>query len=143
MLVSSASTARRDDLTTTPVEALPSVSADCPLARAAARALGLDEDCYEVLLLEVLRREAPKRHPDGEGLLRDFARDRALLDRISALGPAAHEVYERYYRRGVERCAPLIQSGQWWRAFLIERVAFRRIEKRYPESLEEGSTQRV
>ncbi len=143
MLVSSTSRTKGDALTTTPAEGLPLVPADCPLARAAARTLGLDEDCYEVLLLEVLRREAPKGHPDGEGLLRDFARDRALLGRISALGPAAHGVYERYYRRGVERCAPLIQSGQWWRAFLIERVAFRRIEKRYPESLEEGSTQSV
>ena len=119
------------------------VPAACPLARAAARALNLDEDCYEVLLLEVLRREAPKGHPDGEGMLRDFARDRALLDRISALGPAAHEVYERYYRRGVKRSAPLIQSGQWWRAFLIERVAFRRIERSYPQVLEEGTLHRV
>ncbi len=136
-------TTRGDDLTTAPAEGLALMPAACPLARVAARALGLAEDSYEVLLLEVLRREAPKGHPDEEELLRDFGRDQALLDRISSLGPAAHGVYERYYRRGVERSAPLIQSGQWWRAFLIERVAFRRIEKRHPQSLEEGSAQRV
>ena len=106
-------TTRRIDLTTTAAEGPALVPAACPLARAAARALGLDEDSYEVLLLEVLRREAPKGHPDGEDLLRDFDRDQEILARISCLGPSAHGVYERYYRRGVQRCAPLIQSGQW------------------------------
>jgi hypothetical protein len=138
-------TTRRDDLpTTTPAERAAQASA-CPLARAAARTLGLDEGRYEVLLLEVLRREVPKGHPDEAGLVADFGRDLALLGKLSALPPddLLRESYERYYRRGVERCAPLIQSGQWWRAFLIERVAFRRIERSYPQVLEEGALHRV
>ena len=129
----------------TSAERVAQASAACPLARAAARTLGLDEGRYEVLLLEVLRREAPKGHPDEAELVADFGRDLALLGRLCALPPddLLRESYERYYRRGVERCAPLIQSGQWWRAFLTERVAFRHLERRYPEVLEEGAVQRV
>lgn len=131
--------------TTNPAGQVAQASPACPLARAAARTLGLDEGRYEVLLMEVLRREATKGHPDEAGLLADFGRDLALLGKLSALPPGEplRESYERYYRRGIERCAPLIQSGRWWRAFLVERAAFRRLERRYPELLEEGAIQRV
>ncbi|MDP9474870.1 MAG: hypothetical protein M3R38_04140 [Actinomycetota bacterium] len=130
---------------TVPAERVGQEASACPLARAAARTLGLDEGCYEVLLSEVLRREAPKGHPNEAGLLADFGRDMALLGKLSALPPdeTLRESYERYYRRGVERCVPLTQSGQWWRALLIERVAFRRIERSYPQVLEEGALHRV
>lgn len=138
-------TIRGDSPTTAPARRVAREASAWPLARAAARTLGLDEGCYEVLLLEVIRREAPKGHPNEAGLLADFRRDLALLGKLSALPPdeTLRESYERYYRRGVQRCAPLIQSGQWWRAFLIERVAFRRIERSYPQILEEGALHRV
>ena len=134
-------TDRGDSPTTAPAGRVAREASACPLARAAARTLGLDE----VLHFEVLRREASKGHPNEAGLLADFGRDLALLGKLSARPPdeTLRESYERYYRRGVQRCAPLIQSGQWWRAFLIERVAFRRIERSYPQVIEEGALHRV
>lgn len=110
----------------------------CPLARAAARALGLDEVPYDVLLLEVLRREAPKGQPDAEAMLSDFQRDLSVLGRLSRMGAAGRSILEHYYERGVSSCAPLIQSGAWWRAVVLERVTFRRIERLVYETPEEG-----
>ena len=115
--------------------------APCPLARAAARAVGLDEGSYEVLLLEVLRRECPKGRPDAEAMLSDFRRDLAVLWRLSRMGAEGLPVLEHYYRRGVEASAPLIQNGAWWRAIVLERVTLRRIEKLVAEKPEEGMVQ--
>ncbi len=105
----------------------------CFVTSACVEACGLPDDCYELCLLRLFRREYVAKRPDGARVLAEYEEKAPkIVSAIDALGPGkAHDVYQDLYERGVKRSVCLIQNGLWGEAYELYRVICEELEKTY------------
>lgn len=112
----------------------------CLITEACVRAHGLSDDCYELSLLRLFRREYVEKLPEGEEVLAEYARKAPkIVATIDAL-PAAEAlpVWEHLYRRGIRRSVALIKDGRWDEAYTVYREMCRELEARFLPAPERG-----
>ncbi len=125
--------------------ARPSAGIGCFITAACVEAMSLPDDCYELMLLRLFRREYVERLPDGAQVLAEY-REKAprIVDAINALGPeAAREVWDDLYRNGVRRSVELITNGAWDEAYDLYRRTCADLETRFLAGDRGGKEARV
>jgi hypothetical protein len=133
LYTSKSSLRRKDYLGNHRGGARPSAGIGCFIAAACTEARGLPDDCYELMLLRLFRREYVEKLPDGAQVLAEY-REKAprIVDAINALGPeAAREVWEELYRTGVKRSVELITNGAWDEAYDLYRRTCADLQTRF------------
>ena len=113
--------------------AKPSAGIGCFVTAACVEAMSLPDDCYELMLLRLFRREYVEKLPDGAQVLAEY-REKAprIVDAINALGPeAARGVWDDLYRNGVRRSVELITNGAWDEAYDLYRRTCADLETRF------------
>lgn len=108
-------------------------SSACFVTSACVEARGLSDDCYELCLLRLFRREYVAKRPDGPYVLAEYEEKAPkIVSAIDAFGPdKARVIYEDLYKRGVERSVRLIQNGLWREAYDLYRTICEELEKTY------------
>lgn len=105
----------------------------CFITTACVAAKRLPDDCYELNLLRMFRREYVSRRPDGADILTAYD-DKApkIVRAIDALGYAeSRQVYEYLYEEGVKKSVELIVNGLWDEAFAVYLTMCEQLEKRF------------
>jgi hypothetical protein len=105
----------------------------CFVTSACVESRGLPNDCYELCLLRLFRREYVAKRPDGARVLAEYE-DKApkIVSAIDALGrEKAKDVYGDLYERGVKRSVCLIQNGLWGEAYELYRAICEELEETY------------
>lgn len=112
----------------------------CFITEACVRARGLSEDCYELSLLRLFRREYVEKLPEGEEVLAEYAlKAPKIVAAIDALSPeGAYPVWEHLFRNGVRRSVALITNGLWDEAYAVYREMCRELEARFLLGLGRG-----
>ena len=105
----------------------------CYITAACVIGMGHAEDCYELSLLRLFRREYVEKLPGGPAVL---ARHGELAPRIvaavEALGPdASRAVWRELYRAGVAPAVRLIKGGHWDEAYDLYRSKREDLEARF------------
>lgn len=105
----------------------------CYITGACTRARGLPDDCYELSLLRLFRREYVQRLPAGPRLLAEYGEKAPrICAAIDALGERhALEVYDDLYTRGVRPSVSSIVNGRWDEAYVIYRTMCEELEERF------------
>jgi hypothetical protein len=111
----------------------PSSLGGCYITTACAEARGLPDDCYELSLLRMFRREYVGKLPDGQEVLAEYrAKAPRIVAAINALPPAeALPIWEDLYERGVRPAVTLITNGAWDAAFALYRGMCAELEERF------------
>ena len=125
--------------------AKPSAGIGCFITAACVEAMDLQDDCYELMLLRLFRREYVEKLPDGAQVLAEY-REKAprIVDAINTLGPeAAREVWDDLYRNGVRRSVELITNGAWDEAYDLYRRTCADLETRFLAGDQGGKEARV
>ncbi len=108
----------------------PGYSSPCYITEAATRARGLPDDCYELAVLRMFRREYVAALPEGEEVLADY-RERApkIVRAIEQLsGEGSRKVWECLYVTGIVPAVLFITSGEWEEAYRLYRSMCGEIE---------------
>lgn len=105
----------------------------CYITSACTRARGLADDCYELSLLRMFRREYVEGLPAGPELLAEYrAKAPRICAAIDALGERrALEVYDDLYTRGIRPSIESIVNGRWDEAYGIYRTMCEELEERF------------
>jgi hypothetical protein len=105
----------------------------CFVTSACVEARRLPDDCYELCLLRLFRREYVAKRPDGVQVLAEYEEKAPkIVSAIAALGPEkAQDVYGDLYERGVSRSVSLIQNGLWGEAYELYRAICEELEETY------------
>lgn len=108
-------------------------SSACFVTSACVEARGLPDDCYELCLLRLFRREYVAKRPDGARVLAEYEEKAPkIVSAINTLGPEkARAIYEDLYERGAERSVRLIQNGLWGEAYDLYQAICEELEKIY------------
>jgi hypothetical protein len=111
----------------------PSSLRGCFMTTACVEARGLPDDCYELSLLRLFRREYVAKLPDGQEVLAEYrAKAPRVVAAINALPPSeALATWEDLYERGVRPAVTLITNGAWDEAFAIYRGMCAELEERF------------
>ena len=112
----------------------------CFITTAVTRAAGLPDDCYELSVLRMFRREYVAALPDGESILVDY-REKApkviqAIDELS--GEDSQNVWECLYAAGIVPAVLLITSGQWDAAHGIYRRMCEELQELFLEDALDG-----
>jgi hypothetical protein len=111
----------------------PRIKSICFITTACAEARGLPDDCYELRLLRLFRKEYVAKLPNGEEILAEY-REKApkVVAAVEALGEEeAARVWEDLYERGVARSVALILNGAWDEAFEVYATTCQELEARF------------
>jgi hypothetical protein len=125
--------------------AKPSAGIGCFITAACVEAMDLRDDCYELMLLRLFRREYVEKLPDGAQVLAEY-REKAprIVDAINALGPeAARGVWDDLYRNGVRRSVELITNDAWDEAYDLYWRTCADLETRFLAGDQGGKEDRV
>ena len=110
------------------------------ITEAASRGAGLAEDCYELSVLRMFRREYVAALPDGEKVLSDYEKKAPkviqAIDELS--GEDSQKVWECLYVAGIVPAVLLITRGQWDMAYQLYRSMFGELEAIFLEGHLEG-----
>ena len=112
----------------------------CFIIEACVRARGLPDDCYELSLLRLFRREYVEKLPEGEAVLAEYARKAPkVVAAIDAL-PAAEacSIWEHLFHGGIRRSVALIKGGLWDEAYAVYRGMCEELEARFLPAPERG-----
>ena len=112
----------------------------CFITTAVTRAAGLPDDCYELSVLRMFRREYVAQLEDGERVLLDY-REKAprVIQAIDTLsGEDSQKVWECLYVAGIVPAVLLITSGKWEEAYAIYRQMCEEIEALFLEGQMDG-----
>ena len=91
----------------------------CFITTAVTRAAGLPDDCYELSVLRMFRREYVAALADGEKVLADYrAKAPKVIQAIDELpGEGSQKVWECLYAASVVPAVLLVTRGQWDEAY--------------------------
>jgi hypothetical protein len=92
-----------------------------------------EENCYEVRLFRLFRKEYVSGLPDGEGLVADYDERAPKVVRAIERRADAREVYLDLYERFVGPCVVLILGGQWEEAYEVYGRMRQETESRFLE----------
>ena len=110
------------------------------ITEAATRGAGLSEDCYELSVLRMFRREYVAALPDGEKVLSDYEEKAPkviqAIDELS--GEDSQKVWECLYVAGIIPAVLLITSGKWDEAYGIYRSMCEELDELFLEENLEG-----
>lgn len=112
----------------------------CFISTAVTRAAGLSDDCYELSVLRMFRREYVGSLPDREKVLADY-RERApkIVRAIDELpGDEPQRVFECLYAAGIVPAVQLITDGEWEEAYHLYCSMCRELEAIFLEESPEG-----
>lgn len=112
----------------------------CFITTAVTRAAGLPDDCYELSVLRMFRREYVAALPDGEAVLADY-REKAprIVEAIDELpGEDPQRVFECLYVAGIVPAVLLVTSGEWDEAYRLYRSVCHELEAIFVEEHLDG-----
>ena len=110
------------------------------ITRAAMRGAGLPEDCYELSVLRMFRREYVGALEDGEAVLSEYA-DKApqITQAIDGLsGEDSRKVWECLYVAGLIPAVLLITAGRWEQAYQLYRSLLHELQEIFLKGNLEG-----
>lgn len=107
---------------------------------AATRGAGLAEDCYELSVLRMFRREYVGALEDGEQVLIEYGEKAPQITQaIEELsGEDQAKVWEFLYVAGIVPAVLLITRGQWNEAYRLYRSTFEELQAVFLEGNLEG-----
>ena len=110
------------------------------ITRAVMRGAGLSEDCYEMSVLRMFRREYVGAMEDGEAVLSEYEEKAPQITQaIDGLsGEDSQKVWECLYVAGIVPAVLLITSGKWEEAYAIYRQMCEEIEALFLEGQMDG-----
>ncbi len=116
----------------------------CFITTAVLRAAGLADDCYELSVLRMFRREYVAALPEGEKVLADY-REKApriirAIDELS--GEDSQKVWWCLYTTGIVPAVLLITSGEWDEAYSLYRSMCDELEAIFLAGRPQGSDTR-
>lgn len=113
----------------------------CFITEAATRGAGLADDCYELSVLRMFRREYVGALEDGEAVLREY-HDKApqIVQAIDELSgeDCTRKVWECLYVTGIVPSVLLVTSGQWDEAYRLYREMCDELEALFLEGHLDG-----
>lgn len=110
------------------------------ITEAASRGAGLAEDCYELSVLRMFRREYVAALPEGEKMLSDYEEQAPkVIQAIYELsGEDSQKVWACLYVAGIIPAVLLITSGKWDEAYGIYRSMCEELDELFLEGGMEG-----
>ena len=107
---------------------------------AAMRGAGLPEDCYELSVLRMFRREYVGAMEEGEAVLSEYGEKAPQITQaIDGLsGEDSQKVWECVYVTGIVPAVLLITAGRWEQAYRLYRSILHELQAIFLEGSLEG-----